>query len=136
MKNQQGFTLIELMIVVAIIAILAAIALPAYRDYTIRSRVSESAVLAGSIKTTVAENAANNNTLAGGACDGVDPAAFVATPNVASFTCDGATGVITTTGTAQAGGTVLTFTPTLNAGGGVTWVCAGNPVRFSPAECR
>lgn len=59
MKNQKGFTLIELMIVVAIIAILAAIALPAYQDYTVRSRVSEGAVLASGAKATVGENIAN-----------------------------------------------------------------------------
>jgi type IV pilus assembly protein PilA len=55
MKNQQGFTLIELMIVVAIIAILAAIAIPAYQDFTIRSKVSEVNVNAGVCKTSVAE---------------------------------------------------------------------------------
>lgn len=58
---QKGFTLIELMIVVAIIAILAAIALPAYQDYTKRSRVSEAVTLAGGAKTAVAEYFSNEN---------------------------------------------------------------------------
>ena len=72
-KMQQGFTLIELMIVVAIIAILAAIALPAYQDYTIRSRVSELAVIASAAKTTVTENIANNGgTMPTDACAGVN----------------------------------------------------------------
>lgn len=59
MRKQQGFTLIELMIVVAIIGILAAVALPAYQDYTARSRVSEGIVLANEAKQTVMDNAAN-----------------------------------------------------------------------------
>ena len=58
-RVQQGFTLIELMIVVAIIGILAAVALPAYQDYTVRSRVSEAMVFADAAKTAVAENAAD-----------------------------------------------------------------------------
>ncbi len=61
-KVQQGFTLIELMIVVAIIGILAAIAIPAYQDYTIRAQVSEGMMLAGAAKTAVAESFGNDGT--------------------------------------------------------------------------
>ena len=65
-KIQKGFTLIELMIVVAIIGILAAVALPAYQDYTIRARVSEGLVLSTAAKTSVAENASNGQPFAAG----------------------------------------------------------------------
>jgi len=131
---QKGFTLIELMIVVAIIGILAAIAIPAYQDYTIRARNAEVLSLMGSAKTTVSEIIANNGgTLAANNCLGwVAPAA---TPNTASITCTAATGVIVGTGTARAGGNVITLTPTA-APGGVRWACTSTIARYSPAECR
>ena len=143
MKKQQGFTLIELMIVVAIIAILAAIALPAYQDYTIRARVSELAVQASAFKNTVAENIANNGgTIPAGqaACNGVG--ATSATTNMASIVCqDG--GIIVATGDAtKTKGTTLTFTPVVPAAAGsavgTTWTCVGggSAAKYYPAECR
>ena len=133
MKNQQGFTLIELMIVVAIIAILAAIALPAYQDYVVRSRVSELATLASGAKSTIGENIANENAINANACLGVNTFT-TPTRNAASLAC--ASGVITVTGTTRANGVVLVYTPTL-VSAGTNWACtSASDDRFIPAECR
>ena len=106
---QKGFTLIELMIVVAIIGILAAVALPAYQDYTIRARVSEGMVLASAAKLSVAENAAQGSAFAGGWT------APVTTANLSSITIDKDAGFVTATFPAAAGGTAgrntIIFTP-------------------------
>ncbi|MBI3150175.1 MAG: pilin [Betaproteobacteria bacterium] len=135
-RLQKGFTLIELMIVVAIIGILAAIALPAYQDYTVRSRVAELAVLASGMKATVGENIANNAAIGAGSCAGVS-VVTAATKNTASSTCTDATGVIAVTGNAVAKGVVLTFTPALNVDGTIAWTCSSaDPDKYLPAECR
>jgi len=139
-KVQQGFTLIELMIVVAIIGILAAIALPAYQDYTVRSRVTELAVLGSGMKATVGENIANLGSVMAGSCAGVTTIA-TATKNVTSSTCTDATGVLAITGSAAAKSVVLTLAPTQNADGVITWLCSvnggsGANFKYVPSECR
>jgi type IV pilus assembly protein PilA len=138
-RVQQGFTLIELMIVVAIIGILAAVALPAYQDYTVRARVSEGLGLAAAMKQTVSENISNNGGVIPnpGACIGTNPPA--ATANTASVACADTSGVITITGNAiKTQGVVLTLTPT-SAAGAITWSCA-TPIaasyKYVPSECR
>jgi type IV pilus assembly protein PilA len=138
--RQQGFTLIELMIVVAIIGILAAIALPAYQDYTVRSRVSELAVQASSMKATVGENIANlGGTITAGNdyCVGIDNST-ASTTNLASYTCTAGTGALQLTGTARAQNVVLNYTPAVNADGNVAWTCTSDASvhKFVPAECR
>jgi|26BtaG_2_1085354.scaffolds.fasta_scaffold03302_4 type IV pilus assembly protein PilA len=139
MNAQKGFTLIELMIVIAIIGILAAIALPAYQDYTVRARAAEALTAASAVKTTVTENiSSNGGTIPAGAaaCSGFT-APTVATNNVSTVECTAGTGVIKVTTTTKAGATVFTLTPSATVNG-VTWACSvpSDKAKFAPAECR
>ncbi|MDB0047105.1 pilin [Porticoccaceae bacterium] len=137
-KKQSGFTLIELMIVVAIIGILAAVALPAYQDYTVRARVTEGLSLVQSAKLAVSETTITNNALpATQAATGYTSPA--ATTNVKSLAIADATGAITITFAAAVDDDkTIIFTPTLTTNGDVTWSCTGGDLadKYRPSNCR
>ena len=142
MKRQQGFTVIELMIVVAIVGILAALAVPAYQDYTTRAKVSEILGIAAKDKSTVSEYYISQGSMPSSAAiaginTSASQSAYVST---ITYSASGAVGTLTYAvtglGPSDATGNVV-WTGT-GSDNGVSWVCTNStlPDKYLPANCR
>ena len=141
---QKGFTLIELMIVVAIIGILAAIAIPAYQDYTIRAQVTEGLNLASDLKAAIGEVYADRgggSTIDSGAA-GIPPANYKSGKYVESITVTDGTILIEygISANSKIDGRRLSLVPTTNDNDDIIWTCGGSGTtlvaKYLPASCR
>ncbi len=135
---QKGFTLIELMIVVAIIGILAAVALPAYQDYTVRAKVSELILAASSARTAISEKFQTDPS--GSASMGVQVviniAGKVSDATVKSAGTIVVSGNTASTSTGQNVTITVVATNVNTSNGTMSWSCIGTPGKYMPATCR
>ena len=143
-KAQSGFTLIELMIVIAIVGILAAIALPAYQDYTVRAKMGEALASLAEAKTTISEYYASNNSLPSATASGINTDPDTAIVDQILYTSTAGVGpllqAVMQAGVVPSGGNSFVLSGTTVAGGTIQWVCkpgaGGMEVKYLPANCR
>ena len=134
---QKGFTLIELMIVIAIIGILAAIALPAYQDYTTRSKMSEVIIMTAPAKLAVAETASSLGGLINVNATNNGYSFPGATKYVSGVSISASGGIVTAVSTVPNATGNIVLTPTDVGSGQLSWVCTGSMLaKYLPSNCR